>query len=287
MIDKFDRSEIQNDRDLALFLEYERSTVRFLDRVRRESPDTKITALDLSDYLYEQLIERRYGHMGGDQRLSHTNSRLYGIFPRSYMHAITLQLMNRDKDSTALIRGIEKPILKFINGKLHFRFSDMPMHGAKHINTGEMDQCFTFEDFFWSQDAPLIPIKQSHVIKRALELDKNFFKTFMSYSKDIDNYYKLNLDGQSAGADLERLYSWLIYPDHDIFMFAAPKPKKVNPEFKLVEKAVGKHFGTEFLNEIKTQYEKKYELIKDKTQFNKFLYSRTYIIGDFNPIWSV
>jgi hypothetical protein len=287
MINPLDKKEIKRDKDLALFLEYERSTVHYLNVVKDKSPDTKITDLDLSGYLHDQLINKKFGHMGGDKNLSHTNSRLYGVFPRSYMHSITLNLIKRDTDGMALIRGIEKPILKYQDGEIIFKFSDMPMHGAKHINLGEIDRVFTFEDFFWTRDMPLIPIRQSQVIKKALELDKEFFRTFMAFNKDIDNFYALNMDGQSSGGDLERLYSWLIYPDHNPKMFAAPKPKKVCPEFKLIEKVVGKHHGSEFMNEIKEHYHNKYALIKDKTQFNKFLYSQPYSLGEFKPIWSV
>jgi hypothetical protein len=286
LIKNIDESVLYNSEELSTFLEYKYATTHYLKKIKEQSPNTKITVLDLSNFLYEQLVNKKFGHMGGDQRLTHTNSRVFATFPRSYMHSITLNLINRDTAGMALIRGVDKPILKIRNDNLFFFFSDITMHGAKHFNTGELDHIFSFEDFFWSRDMPLIPIRQSQVIKKKLEMDKMFYMNFCFFNEDIDRYYLENRDGYSSGGDLERLYSNLIYPDHNPLLFAAPKPKKKSPEFTLMETVVGRHFGKDFLNELRQEAYQKYDKIVYKDQLNKFIYSKKYHLGKIEPKWS-
>ena len=133
---------------------------------------------------------------------------------------------------------------------------------------------------------PLIPVKQTQVLKEVLEKSRNFYNIFCGYMTDIDQYYKKNLDGQSSGGQLERFYSMYIYPDHPRNLFAAPKPKSKAPEFELVKRVVGYHHGETFLDEQKQSALKKYNKIIDKSQLNKFLYSRHYNAGALYVKWS-
>jgi len=76
-----------------------------------------------------------------------------------------MALINSGK-RVGFIHGIDKPRVTGINGKFYYRFLDMidtsvtpEMQRANH--EWEHDELF-----YWSPDAPLIPLKQAHIIKK-------------------------------------------------------------------------------------------------------------------------
>ena len=59
------------------------------------------------------------------------------------------------------------------------------------MNNKIIDKVCKFEYFFWTPDFPLIPIKQAHVTKKALETDKLFYAIFLNIK---NNAYKHDLE---------------------------------------------------------------------------------------------
>ena len=86
----------------------------------------------------------------------------------------------------AYIEGIEKPSLKFHNKKMYFHFSDQVCQSTRYINKNIAPNMYAIEPFFWSADAPLIPVKQSHIIKKVLESDEDFAEMFFGSKPTID-----------------------------------------------------------------------------------------------------
>jgi hypothetical protein len=74
---------------------------------------------------------------------------------------------NMRPDRVCVIRGSDKPMVYVNNDKLLFAFNESVTHGGplEYEKFG-----YKIENFFWSYESPLIPIKQSHII---LDLIKN------------------------------------------------------------------------------------------------------------------
>lgn len=112
--------------------------------------------------------------------------------------------------SVGFIYGSEKPRVRGIHGKFYFHFIDMIETAHAPIQQ-ELDEDWDNDElFYWSPEAPLIPIKQGHVIKRYLqqatastpwvltEKPRHYFNSTMSNN---GNLY-INNEGTH----------WLIYP---------------------------------------------------------------------------
>lgn len=67
------------------------------------------------------------------------------------------------------IHGVDKPVVTGINGNYYFRFSDLT-DTAVNARTQRANREWEHDEFFyWSPDAPLIPVKQAHIVKRFLQ----------------------------------------------------------------------------------------------------------------------
>jgi hypothetical protein len=287
-IQNLDEATVSSDRDLKQFLEYQYAAKPMLDIVRKVSPKTKITDLDVSDFTNEQLSGKKFSFLGNDRKLSPSHPKLYSNIPRTTIYYMNYyNIFIRDpKDQTCIIRGFEKPILYMSNDNLCFSFSDMIMHSVKSRIDGEIPDNFYIEDFFWSEDCPLIPVKQSQIIKRALEIDNKFYKKFILCGKAIREFDSNFKGGYSPGIMIERSYSNLIYPDWNPYTFAALKPTTIIPEFKLIESVTGdKHQAMDFISEYGKGLENKYRLIKNKGQFRKILFTKSYSLGKLKTQW--
>lgn len=72
--------------------------------------------------------------------------------------------------TVAFITGNEKPNVHGIKGKFWFHFKDT-VDSARGAVQQTLDHAWDIDElFYWSPDAPQIPIKQAHVIKRCLQL---------------------------------------------------------------------------------------------------------------------
>lgn len=88
--------------------------------------------------------------------------------------------------------GVEKPIIGY-DGRYYFNFIDaldncVNPYVQERYNLGWYDELF-----YWSPNAPLIPIKQSHIIKNFVQIsnDTNCFQkehTNFGYNKNLNQY---------------------------------------------------------------------------------------------------
>jgi hypothetical protein len=177
------------------------------------------------------------------------------------------------KDNVGFIRGIEKPLLHYDDDKMYFKFSDTPMHGVKLMRSNTIDEIYKIEDFFWSPDCPLIPVKQAHTIK-------NFLKKTPKTLEYIKKSYNEKFNNGDMMHDLNRLYSNIIYDYTKDIQFVAAKPKK-NPEMCLaywVDNSIVKYIDG-FIDERKTFYLQKFGKINNRKILTKNLTSKFYYIG--------
>lgn len=267
LIARRNEDDVAKDDSLSVMLEYRKAVVPKLKRVRELSPNTKITEIDVSDYTYNQIAKNKFDYMGiTGKNTNGTNVTKPLRINTFYMHNYN-NLTFRQKGKVAFVRGYDKPILSVDNNHLYFRFSDIPLHGVKLLRSGEVDDLYTFEDFFWSPKMPLIPIKQSHVIKRAMELDSHLYDRVAGYNKETAEFVE----------PVERLYSRIIYKYTDTISFIGSKPA-TNPELKIINQ-LEKTYSKEIMAERESYYLKKYALIENKELMRKPIYTKPYDLG--------
>ncbi len=146
-------------------------TIPRLKEIEKRSPKTKITILDMSDYLFESWLS------AGDA--SWIMDKKEGLNPLNvtrfnYIHFDeTRKKFDRSK-KLALVLGIEKP-RTFIhsNGDFYIRFNDRSTNIITIENHIKEYDNSTVEYFYWAPESIDILCKQAHVIKKWLELNPN------------------------------------------------------------------------------------------------------------------
>lgn len=288
MLNKLDKKTAVQDREFSYLLEYEFAVKPMLKYVAEKSPNTKITVLDASNFLQSQIGSGKFLSLGDGSNDKHVFPKLTTtVGPNhlwQYMYSVVNAKESKDKDSVCIIRGLEKPSLIMRDGQLYFSFSDQTMMTAAAINKGIMPNAYTIEDFFWSPDLPLIPVKQCHMVKRRFETDRAFFINYIKSRKEIAEFNQSNLKPiQSPAHTMERMLCEVIYPNYNPNIFAAPKHGSKSPEIKLYETVVGGNNAETFLKELRSFKETKFNKITNKQQFYRMLYTKPYHIGRIVP----
>jgi hypothetical protein len=285
---------ILSDESTSLLLEYKLSAVPMLKKVQQISPNTKIKELDGSNFLYDQCTTNKFQFTNIDEKTVNGVNLLKPHRANTYyIHKHNHENFNyKGKGKVAFIRGYEKPQLFIENDRLYFRFNDVVLHSVKMMRSKHIDDLYTIENFFWSHKIPLIPIKQSHVIKRYIEKDPEFYNKIMEYNRkksDFNENINTNLDKKMqndfTNQPLERYYSNMIYKYVHLIPFIAPKPIKHSEHSLIskVEKAYTSHYD-DIINERAQYYVNKYNKIERKRILSRSISSRAYDIGPLERV---
>jgi hypothetical protein len=147
--------------------EFKFQTLPRLEHVKKISPNTKITILDLSSY-----VLKFFGENKDESWLNFTKERLNvsGLLRHNFIHFNEVRKQFDKGKKIAMVLGIEKPRTMIDqNGMLIMFFGDQAVNIA---TTQEFMTDYSnahIENFYWHPScAPLIA-KQVHVIKRFLE----------------------------------------------------------------------------------------------------------------------
>lgn len=287
LISKIDKNTILNDKDLNQFLEYELAVVPILKKYKELIPNTKISIIDNSDFLFDQIKNNKFEMSGNNSKNIISSCFVVPKMLRSFSYNyINYNLNNLKKDNSCFIRGVDKPNLMIKDNILYFSFYDIAYQASNNFNSKKLSEFMTIENFYWSKNMPLIPIKQSQMIKKMLETNKIFYDKFTSLRNRISNDWKNKIRGFSVTGELEKMYNDIIYPDWLLTIFSGDKPRQINPEFKLYEKIVGNHNGEYFMDEFRSHEYKKYEKITNKSYIDGFIPSKIYHLGPLNLKWS-
>ena len=189
-------------------------TIPRLKEISAKSPNTKITVLDLSDYLLNSWLATGDASWILDKRegLNPLNVTRF-----NYLHFSDVR-KNFDKGKKiALILGIEKPrTLIYSNNKFYIRFIDRPSNIITIENHIREYENATVEYFYWSPESLNILSKQAHVIKRWLEMNTQYQNLW---------YYE-NFTAETFRLVHERLLRNIIYTTWDHNWYQADKATK-------------------------------------------------------------
>lgn len=189
-------------------------TLPRLKEIEKKSPRTKITILDMTDYLLDSWL------VAGDA--SWIMDKREGLNPLNvtrfnYIHFNDVRKQFDKNKKIALVLGVEKP-RTFIhsNGKFYIRFVD---RATNIITIAEHIKDYTnavVEYFYWSPDSLRILSKQAHVIKRWLEANPERQKLWFHKNMTFDTYRLVH----------ERLLRPLLYSSWNNGWYQADKATK-------------------------------------------------------------
>ena len=144
------------------------------------------------------------------------SSWLHTLTPLQFASAVTDSTNNNqsDKRKTCMIWGNNKPYIQItpdyslVNG-----FTDSSRPHSAWIDSSGFKRNIYFEDFYWSIDAPLIPIKQSHLCLKKLqqEVDNKNVKSVLAIKNDATGNFR------------EEWLKGVIYPHWDYGFFQSKK----------------------------------------------------------------
>lgn len=180
--------------------EYYFQTLPRLEHVKKVSPNTKITIIDLSSFVFQFLNDA-----GDESWLEHTRERLNvtGILRHNFLHFKEIR-KRFDKDKKiALILGVEKPRTYIKDGKFNLLFTDKALNIATVEEFIQDYSNSTVEYFYSNPECADMICKQAHVIKKWLEMNPSWIPQWTPSSLE-DLFKKHRLVH-------ERLYRTMIY----------------------------------------------------------------------------
>jgi hypothetical protein len=161
-------------------------TIPRLKEIQKRSPKTKISILDMTDYLLDSWLAVGDAGWIMDKRegLNPLNVTRF-----NYIHFNDVRKQFDKDKKISLILGVEKP-RTFIhtNGKFYIRFTDRATNIitiAEHIKDYPNA---VVEYFYWSPDSIRILCKQAHVVKKWLESNPDNQKLWFHKNMTNETY---------------------------------------------------------------------------------------------------
>jgi len=191
--------------------EHDLQTVPRLKEIAQLIPNTKISVCDLTDYLFEYLLDKGDESWVFDKREGLNPA---GMTRFNYIHFLDIRKQFDKDKSIGIIMGIEKPRCFIHKNKFIVSYSDratnittIAEHFKEYTNS-------TIEFFYWSPEALDIQCKQIHTIKRWLEASPQYRDYWDSEKK---------LDFTTIRLVHERLLRTILYTTWDDNWYQADK----------------------------------------------------------------
>jgi hypothetical protein len=259
--------------------EYHFQTLPRLDYIKKVSPNTRISVIDLSGFVFQFLNDA-----GDESWLDHTRERLNvtGVLRHNFLHFKEIR-KRFDKDKKiALILGVEKPRTYIKDGIFNLLFTDKALNIATVEEFIQDYSNSTVEYFYSHPDCAELICKQAHVIKKWLELNPQWIPQWTPNSLD-DLFKKHRLIH-------ERLYRTMIYTTWDNNWWQADKStldwySEIDDWFtkghqNSKEFAIWKA-GIEYIKKNASDY----IIQKNGQDYGLKGYLKNYRIGEINPIY--
>jgi hypothetical protein len=163
---------------LGLLYEYYVAAEPRLKELAIKNPKTKITLMDSSETIKTKYSNDKYIVDNTEAFLtSNYYQTLRVLDQEAGLHKRQDKLPGK---KIGVIYGADKPNLEIVDDNLRFVFDEL---GRSSPGCVPISKGFEEELFYWSRDLPLIPIKQGHIIKRALQLNHKL------YNLAVQNYF--------------------------------------------------------------------------------------------------
>lgn len=259
-----DEQYILNKSKFSCLLEYKVSALANINKIKHMMPDTKITLIDGSDLLLDDVMNNKFALFNMHKYKSTT---IWPVQPWTRLINLAHAFHNEkiQREGTAVIFGTEKPKIEIIENNLFFRFSDAKIIMTNFINNKIISATHKPEYFYWSKDAPYIPIKQCHILFNALKYNQKL-KEKIRKSKYFHEY--------------ERDLVPFIYFHHNEVVVLSSKITSHLFETELIKHHLKMD---QKLDDVLTEYvtvnQQKYDLRKNRQILTKPLSTKRYFIG--------
>jgi hypothetical protein len=248
---------------LGLLFEYELAAAPRLKELTLKSPNTKINVIDMSDTISQfdnDNLNNEYSEAIITANMFHV-ARLIDQYIKVEKHIDTLKARK-----VAVVFGAEKPFLTVEGGYLKFYFEDQSRSSTGHIKP-DIEKNHDEVLFYWDKNLPLIPIKQSHIIKKTLQKHEKL--------KTLAEDYKVYLRESN-------LVKFLLYPS----TFNPSIYQKVKMagggDMAIIQKFMGQKAISAAV-EYKKHFENKYKFLEKTLRgykvSKKIILSRAYDLG--------
>lgn len=273
MVQAYGEDKIALDVNLKIFLEYKNAALATIEKIKHLIPDTIITHYDMTDDCIRETKSKKYSHF---IREGYPGISAYSHSPRFFTVSANQYNVRNYKENSCLIYGVEKPIIKFnmSTRELRFHFSDAVLRDYAYCRYyGRKD--IKVEPFYWSADFPLIPVKQTQMIREYLETEnearKKFYGLYNKIQKEEDFLRRRYMTTQLA-----RMFDALIYPNWVPETYSGIKPRAFRHEIFLYESVFGKTHSNEVLDEFNGVKKNKFK------KFNKFAMTGVVLSKPYN-----
>jgi len=188
--------------------EYEYATKPFLNWVKTNYPQVKIT---IHDYSADMLVDKDRDESWVYSAKEFLQPGHVTKFP-NYQTIEHKYLADAGK-SICVLYGIDKPKICIRDGKWYLYFMDFQ---ANYANPDVSDYTnITNEYFYWTPDFPEISVKQAHLVRNWFNQPSNSHAQFLARWPN---------HSVAARTGYENLIKPLIYPDYDFLTFQVSKP---------------------------------------------------------------
>lgn len=259
---------IRPDDPMALAAEYEYRAKPMFKWLAQNHPKIKLRVIDSS-----AMLIRSDDNWWNDTLNS---SWLHSWYPAQFTAAVLDAATNNqsDKQKTCMLWGNNKPFIQITNDyHLVNGFTDFSRPYSAWIDSSGSKRNIYFEDFYWSLDAPLIPIKQSHLCLKKLQQELN----------NKNNKSVLSIKNDTSGKFREEWVKGVIYPHWDHRFFQSKKIIRYSGYDNLDKNFYPFLPKIENVNQEKIQFmQTRYKSIKN-IDYNKpnlfFAHSKKYKVG--------
>lgn len=188
--------------------EYEYATKPFLNWVKTNYPEVKIT---IHDYSADMLVDEDRDESWVYSAKEFLQPGHVTKFP-NYQTIEHKYLADAGK-SICVLYGIDKPKICIRDGKWYLYFMDFQANYA-NPDVGDYTN-ITNEYFYWTPDFPEISVKQAHLVRNWFNQPGNSHAQFLARWPN---------HSVAARTGYENLIKPLIYPDYDFLTFQVSKP---------------------------------------------------------------
>lgn len=166
------RIETNNNVDdpLGHAFEYKLAVLPKLKEFQVRSPNTKINVIDSTQFLKDNWNEKFLANHALNMRPTRC---MYIALQHYFIIDTCSDICEKTNKKVGVVYGADRVRPYIEMGEVRCKFYETGFSGFQNTVYGH--GAYTPELFYWSKDAPLIPVKQLHLLKKELETNDRFY----------------------------------------------------------------------------------------------------------------
>lgn len=165
MLKAIETTEYPRNYNLSLLREYNGSVIPRLKKLAITNPEIKVVVHDMTDFIMSNRLSDSFIQDNLQTFIIHNK---FNALKSAYQMLNTRYWIDNIPCKVGIIYGVDKPCLFIKDKTLYFKFSDLGRSSPGSYDVEDLNYDPIL--FYWGHDFPLISIKQSHLIKRYMEM---------------------------------------------------------------------------------------------------------------------